>query len=139
MPAYYTVDTDLKVVFVIHLGNVDDKEALAENEKLGSDPLITPELSYFVDLREAKSEMRTTAMLHRLAEQAKQWRGDSSSGSRVAILVARDISFGLARMFEVYTDVDENNFRVFREIHEAADWLGIPVSAVEKVRASINQ
>ena len=139
MPAYYTVDAELQVVFVIHLGFVDDDEALAQNEKLQRDPLITPGLSYFVDLREARSEFRSTAMLKRLAERSKQWRADPSSGSRVAILVAKDISYGLARMFEGYSNADDNDFRIFLELQEAADWLGLPISTIEKVRAGIGQ
>jgi hypothetical protein len=138
MPVHYTVDSELQVVFLIHLGDVDDDEALAATERLRLDPQVTPEHSYFVDLRDARSELRSTAVLRRLAEQSKQWRGNPSSNSRVAVLAPRDIAYGLARMFEVYTDAAETNFSVFRDLNEAADWLGIPISAIEKVRASID-
>ena len=138
MPVYYTVDSELQVVFVIHLGVVDDDEVLTANEKLRLDPQVTPEHSYFVDLREARSELRSTEALERLGERSRQWPSDPSSNSRVVVLAPRDISYGLARMFEVYSGAAENKFGVFRDLHEAADWLGIPISAIEKARSNVD-
>jgi hypothetical protein len=138
MPIHYTVDSELQVVFVIHQGDVDDDEALAVNESLRLDPQVTPEFSYFVDLMTARSELRSTEILQRLAKRSKEWRGGPTSNSRVAVLAPRDISYGLARMFEVYTDATETNFCVFRDLHKAADWLSLPISAIEKARSSID-
>ena len=138
MPVHYMVDSELMVVFWFHLGDIDDNEILAAHERLQLASQVTPEYSYFVDLRDARSESRSTEVVRQLAERSKQWREDSNSNSRVAVLAPRDISFGLARMYQVYTDPVDTNFMVFRDLLEAADWLGIPVSAVEIARASIN-
>jgi len=138
MPVHLTVDSEQQVVFVIHLGLVDDDEVLTLNERIRVDPRVKSGFSIFVDLREARSELRTTEALKRLAEQSRQWLRDPTSNSRLAVLAPRDISYGLARMFGTFSDAAENQFCVFRDLHTAADWLGIPVSSIEKARSSID-
>ena len=137
MPVHLAVDSEHQVVFVIHLGLVDDVEVLALNERIRLDPRVKPGFSIFVDLRETRSELRTTVALKHLAEKSKQWLTDPASSSRIAILAPRDISYGLARMFGAFSNAAENQFGVFRDLHAATDWPGIPVSSLEKARSSI--
>ena len=48
---------------------------------------------------------------------AKEARG------RVAVVVRRDVDFGLARMYEAYVAESPAELRVFREYSEAVAWL----------------
>ncbi len=78
---------------------------------------------YFLwDLRQLRSgpdapdELRaTTAWLDR----SKQiW-----AGSRAALVVARDLDFGIARMFRALTHDMGVEYQVFRGVQSARDWL----------------
>jgi hypothetical protein len=46
----------------------------------------------------------------------------------VAILVRRDLDFGLARMFAAFADEIDVEYRVFREEARARDWVESPTS-----------
>ena len=80
---------------------------------------------YLWDLRsvtrgpDSAAELRHAAQL--VERGHKQW-----AGSRVAIVVARDVDFGMARMFQVFAEDAGVEFEVFRELEAALDWLGSP-------------
>jgi Fe-S-cluster formation regulator IscX/YfhJ len=44
--------------------------------------------------------------------------------SRVAFVTARDVDFGMARMFEAFRDDPRTEFRVFRCYDDAVKWAG---------------
>jgi hypothetical protein len=44
-------------------------------------------------------------------------------GSRAAIVVARDLDFGIARMFQALTHDMGVEYQVFRDVQPARDWL----------------
>jgi hypothetical protein len=46
--------------------------------------------------------------------------------SRVAFVTARDVDFGMTRMFEVFREDPATEFRVFRDYHEAVAWARAP-------------
>ena len=43
--------------------------------------------------------------------------------SRIAVLAQNDVSFGLARMAEVFRQQDNQEYRVFRTEQKAIEWL----------------
>jgi hypothetical protein len=45
--------------------------------------------------------------------------------AKTAVLSADDLAFGLARMYEVHSKLEER-FNVFREENDALDWLANP-------------
>jgi hypothetical protein len=45
------------------------------------------------------------------------------AGSRAALVVAREVDFGIARMFGAYADEIDVEYRVFREKRSALEWL----------------
>ena len=51
---------------------------------------------------------------------------DLWAGARSAILVARQLDFGIARMFGAFAQEVEVEYRVFREWESAIEWLGSP-------------
>ena len=61
-------------------------------------------------------EIRETAAMVRR-------RPDPWSGSRVAILVDRDLDYGIARMFKAYADGVDIRYRIFRDESDARAWL----------------
>ncbi len=51
------------------------------------------------------------------------------AGSRTAILVARDLDFGIARMFGVFAEQIDVEYRAFRDRQAALKWLEDPENA----------
>jgi hypothetical protein len=45
---------------------------------------------------------------------------------RVAVVAPKDLSFGLARMYDAFADSIPWNFVVFRAMDAALAWLGLP-------------
>lgn len=50
---------------------------------------------------------------------------------KIAVIAPKDLSFGMARMFEAFSDTVPFNFGVFREIDAALAWLGVPENLLE--------
>ena len=60
--------------------------------------------------------------LAKLAERLQErWQG-----SRVGLLVDRDLAFGVTRMFQAYAEAAGPDFQVFREREAAIAWLAAP-------------
>ena len=94
-------------------------DLLAHQEKLLADPDFSPDFSQLWDLTNITEVELTSKDVHRLAQ-----RSIFSPDSRRAILVSRDLVFGLARMFEIYRDIlGENGIRVFRNLDDALEWV----------------
>ena len=45
--------------------------------------------------------------------------------SRIALVVSRDFHYGLGRMTEVFSEVENGQFRVFHDEQEARSWLSM--------------
>ncbi len=85
-----------------------------------------PTLNVLCDLRQASAEEISSSQVNQIAElilQLKRVR----KGGRTAIVSTKDVTFGVARMLEALTNIqnDDNSYelRVFREIKDAARWL----------------
>jgi hypothetical protein len=66
---------------------------------------------------DSPGELRLAASMTRSGPAA--WRG-----GRTAIVVSRDFDYGIARMFQAFTDGSGIEYSVFREIGLAMEWLG---------------
>ncbi len=49
--------------------------------------------------------------------------------SKRAILTARELSYGLARMYELYRNIPSDQIQVFRDKSAACNWLGLSSAA----------
>ena len=49
------------------------------------------------------------------------------AGGKTAIVISKDLNFGISRMFQSYAENDKIAFeiRVFRDIERAKEWLGV--------------
>ena len=58
-----------------------------------------------------------------LEEIASHASTTDSAPSRVAMLVSKDLSYGVSRMYEAYRKNPVTDVKVFREESEALEWL----------------
>ena len=126
MPIIYDTIPDEQIVVIRHIGDIPDSEFLtAYKELLGSpDFSVTPKL--LVDLRQTTSKLRSTGALQELAViLIEKYRG-SEERRKVAVIAPADLSFGLARMYEIFSADLPWEFGVFRDNDSALIWLGSP-------------
>jgi hypothetical protein len=88
--------------------------------RLAADPDFDPAYRQLVDLRGISKVDVTGAGLRSLG-RANPW----NEPTRRAIVCGLDVVFGMARMYQLLTDEDPHEVRVFREISEALDWLAL--------------
>jgi len=71
----------------------------------------------------------SSADLTGLATHAKTY-GDKRTGGRSAIIAPRDLEYGMGRMLEVYVEINKlpNQYKVFRDMESAAEWIGIDIA-----------
>ena len=81
-----------------------------------------PHIRMLWDLREAQFSL-STSEIRFLAEFTKQH--SPFSRLRMAFVVARDLEFGLVRMFEVFRGTDGVRTAVFRDMGDALGWLAM--------------
>jgi hypothetical protein len=74
------------------------------------------------DLRAVREVPETTQELRDRAEYVKGLRS-VFDGERVAVVVATDLDFGLARMFQVFAEGSGVDYEIFRDMDAARDWL----------------
>ena len=120
MPCSYTIDVPGRLVYSRGWGVFTDDELLWHGRTLRADPRFDPgfrQICSFLDL----TEVQVTADGVRALAQINPWNTDS----RRAIVVSSDLVFGLTRMFEAHTKSDQEQFRVFRALGPAFEWVGL--------------
>lgn len=73
------------------------------------------------DLREADLADAPVEDLRRVVAINARF-GDQRAGARSALRVARDVDYGIVRMFQVFAEKLPQTFRVFRAPEEAIAW-----------------
>ena len=119
-----TIDIDevSEVATVRVTGPVTVPELALAFERLAAHPQFREDWARLWDFREADLPGLTRADLHRIGHAATTKL--STPGTRVAVLVARDVDFGMARMFQSWEgDTLPASMRVFREAEAAEAWL----------------
>jgi len=119
MPAYFKIDKERRLVMSTWSGVVTRAEAFAHQENLRKHPDFDPSFSQLVDLSHVTRMEFTGEDVQRFALDTIFW-----PNSRRAILAPADLTFGLARMFEMLRDtVGEKGIRVFRNLDDALEWV----------------
>lgn len=95
MPASYTIDTLLGVVFSRRWGVLTDRELSAHSRALGQDPRFEPMFRQLADLRDVERFDVSAIGVRALAELNPFARDIRRAG-----VVRSDVSFGILRMYQ---------------------------------------
>ena len=84
------------------------------------------------DLTRAKNPSWSDADIKKAAQKVKQY-SHLRKGGKTAYVVAGDLDFGISRMYQAYTDMENVEFeiKIFRDINKAVQWLGIKEDPVK--------
>ena len=131
MPITYRLRSDEKLVILVHRGIVTDEEFLSFYRTIYEDNRFDKSFDLLVDLRQTESASRSAEALSEFAEFIRNHFSNTTAGPKVAVVAPKDISFGLARMYEALSGDVPFAFAVFRTSDEALSWLGLPESLID--------
>ena len=126
MPVTYRIDPEHKRILTRCAGNTTLAEVLAHFDELELDANCPPGADVLLDLTGMTNlpnvgQIRTAA--DRAADAARRVRFGS-----IAIVVHSDALFGMARVFEAFTDRYFARTSVFRSREAAEAWLDKPAA-----------
>ena len=128
MPIEYRIDPQARVVYTTASGTLDDAQLLEHKKKLTSDPGFHPGMVELSDVRGIEKLDVTTDGIRHFALKDQRDKGKLRD-YKLAIVASEDVVYGMARMYQANTAMNVPNVRVFRDISEAKDWLGLDPEA----------
>jgi len=108
-------------------GDVKLEDVLRYMHALESTPGYVPTFDAIVDVRGTDATLDTNG-LHAVAGRVRA--RPATARSRRAVVTGTDVTYGVMRMFEVFVGDAPTEYRAFRSMDEAMDWLGIDRSAL---------
>ena len=118
MPITFRIDKKSGVVFTTMEGNVSISEIIDGLKGLMNHPDFSPGFNGLVDMRNSTVNS-TPEEVRRIAELMTGQR-EKIGMSRSAVVVSKDVIFGMARMFQVFAEQSSIKTELFRDINEAA-------------------
>ena len=123
MPIETSIDAEKGLRTHVLIGRVSQEELEDALGEVYGRPDFLPDADTLCDLREADLGQFSRTVVKGVVDYVAKYRG-AQPGARTAVVVGRDLDFGLARMYEqmlvASTDV---RVMVFRDIEEARTWL----------------
>ncbi|MGA8500843.1 MAG: hypothetical protein WB683_04800 [Candidatus Sulfotelmatobacter sp.] len=122
MPFSYVVHREQGLVISIGSGRVTWEEIKERQDQTKTDPDFNPEFNQIVDLRAVTGFDMTSDHARALAR-----RMIFSFSSKRAFIAANPAVFGVARMWEIFTEMSDNpsEIRVFYDLPSALKWLNL--------------
>ena len=111
------------IVFHTVEGRVTNKEFIETFKATLQHPDFQPGMGGFCDLRNGELGHLTGDDLYNLAYSLLQQNEERGPTHKLALVVADDLNYGLARMYSAYTENSPVEVRVFRDTAEAISWL----------------
>jgi hypothetical protein len=125
MPITYQFKPDERLVIVTHVGAVPDDEFLSFYKAFYDDTRFDKSFNLLIDLRRTESSARSPSALQESVDFMQQQFVNTSARPKVAVAAPGDLSFGLARMCEAFSNEAPWEFEVFRSADDALAWLGV--------------
>jgi hypothetical protein len=126
MPCGYTIDLARSLVLSRGWGVVTDRELLAHVRALTADSRSARDFRQLADLRDV-TDIQITASCIRETVKLNPF----GAGARRAVVVTNDIVFGMARMYQIFTDESPDELQIFRKVNDALQWLWIADAKAE--------
>lgn len=120
MPAKYEIDPALRLVRTFEWGELSDEDLRALYVRIRADPAFDPSFPEVCDLRSV-TRITTSVETFRFLAQSRIFL----PGARRAFVVGREVDFGLARLFQAYSEAEGGTVEVFRNMPDAEAWLGL--------------
>jgi hypothetical protein len=121
VPITFRIDKASGIVFTTIAGQTSLDEILEGLKNILNHPDFGPGLNGIADLRQ--SELNTfQADVKKIADLMIEYRG-TIGPSKAAVVVSRDITFGMTRVFQVFAEQSSVETAIFRSMEEALCWI----------------
>jgi hypothetical protein len=120
MPASFRIDVARRLVLSRAWGIVTAQDLFDHYTALAADPAFDPAFPQLIDLREIERVDMEPSIIRRHALEYL-----FASGTQRALVTASNIPYQLARMYGHFAAYVPQNVRVFRDMHDALQWLGL--------------
>jgi hypothetical protein len=121
MPFTYHIDSSDGILFIVGEGAITQAERLDTMRAWLSDPTFRPDLHALCDFSTATS----TPNLPELREIIAIINQNATriGRTKLAVVTARDVTFGVARQFQALAEATPLNVQIFEDREEALAWL----------------
>ena len=120
MPCEFRIETGVRMVFSRGFGVVTEEDLLNHRRALTGDPDFDPTFYQLIDFMDATALRVSPTFLQSFAAQRV-----FAPEARRAIVVPDDAIYGNARAFVAWLVQTPSNIRIFRDMGEARQWLGL--------------
>ena len=125
MTTFYSIISERRLVLSGGGPPLAFPELVRHAEALRADPRFDPTFSQVVDFRGLKIRITGGQGIRALASI-----NPFSPEARRAVLVDSSLLFGLIRMYQALTSTDPAQLRLFAELEEAYEWLGLELPVI---------
>jgi hypothetical protein len=123
MPITFRIDAESGVVYTNVQGLVSADDILEALKSIMGHPEFRPGLNGLADLRNIEGDL-FSGDVRKIAELMIEFRKKIGS-SKTAVIVSKDVTFGMARTYQVFAEKSSIKTEIFRDKDEALQWLGI--------------
>jgi hypothetical protein len=121
MSESFHIDETQRIVWARSWGVLCDQDILNHQSRLRADPKFQPSFSQLVDCTGVTEVTLTAKMMLQMGQSTV-----FAPEAKRAYVVAKDVVFGLVRMYGLYQSVrGRHSVQVFRNRAEAVAWLGV--------------
>jgi hypothetical protein len=117
MPFSFHVDESMKVLHVEAIGEVNDTELMDLSARLRQEPAFVSGYPILCDCSALTAVSISSSLIESLARAAR------SRTNFVAVIAPRPVAFGLARMYQIFSDPEYERIHVFDGVVDAMAWL----------------
>ncbi len=119
MTVRYRIDKSLGMVFTTAQGVFMEQDIRTLRQRFREDSDFDPNYDHIIDLRDVVEFEISAAEMQKIADQHYIF----NESCREAIVAKKDISFGMARMYEMLRGFKSGEIKVFQDMAEARRWL----------------
>ena len=104
-------------------GIIKTDDVIPSYKKLFEDEKWKPRFNEIIDLRNAGMHELKSEDLQQINKSIENYY--EGIPINVAVIAPNDLSFGMARIYEVYAYDSSECVKVFRKVHDALNWIGM--------------
>lgn len=139
MPISYRIDPERRLVVTTASGILTDDDILELKRRLAADPEFKADMRELSDVRAVTDLQVSTDGVRRMVAMDES-PSSAPDKHKLAIVAGSDATFGMARMYQMFTQSNLPHVAVFRDYDKARQWLGesVPLPHYRNTREGVS-